>query len=186
MFHAMIMDKFSKSFYKANFEEKQNMNALALSMVILSFGVPFIQAGSEFLRSKFGEHNSYNSHNSINKINWEYKKNHKHVFDYIKKLIEFRKSQRVFSITKKEEIKMVTNIIKSEKHIIMYELNSSYDEDYKKILIIYNGSFEDKIIKLEDSNYKIIIDGALYYGKSSNINGGVLLIPKLSGVVCVI
>ena len=57
---------------------------------------------------------------------------------------------------------------------------------YRKILIIYNGSFEDKIIKLEDSNYKIIIDGALYYGRSSNIDSGVLLIPKLSGVVCVI
>ncbi|BEP28309.1 type I pullulanase [Helicovermis profundi] len=181
----ILMDKISKCYPKTNFEEKQNMNALSLTFVILSFGVPFIQAGTEFLRSKYGYHNTYNHSNLINKIDWNYKKNNRHVFDYIKELISFRKSQKVFSINEEEDLKKVIKIVKSEKHTIIYEISSFYQEDYEKILIVYNGSFEDKVIKLENDGYVMKIDGALYYEKSSKIKNGVLNLPKLSAVICV-
>ena len=182
----ILMDKFSKSFRHADFEEKQNMNALALGMIILSFGIPFIQAGTEFLRSKHGNHNSYNVNNYTNVIDWSYKKNNKHVFDYVKRLIKFRKSQKVFSISKQEDIKKAVRIIKSDKHVIMYELNSPFEEDYNKILIVYNGSYDNKVIQLDREDYSVEIDGALYYREKINLEKHILTIPKLSTAICVI
>lgn len=181
----ILMDKISKTFPKASFEEKQNMNALSLTIVLLSFGVPFIQAGTEFLRSKYGHHNSYNAGNYFNFIDWSHKKDFKHVFDYIKNLISFRKSQKVFSLSDPTDIRKVVKIVDTDHEVISYEINSMFKEDYKGILITYNGSMQEKEVKLLNSKYKIYLDGALYYKEESKIDNELLKIPKLSSVVCI-
>lgn len=43
---------------------------LALGLIIFSEGIPFIHAGMEHLRTKFGSHNSYNLSDDYNKIDW--------------------------------------------------------------------------------------------------------------------
>lgn len=50
--------------------EKQQMQSMALALTILSQGVPFIEGGSEILRSKSGDVDSYNSGDWFNNINW--------------------------------------------------------------------------------------------------------------------
>ena len=40
-------------------------NLLALSIILLSQGIPFIQGGAEILRTKNGDHNSYKSSDNI-------------------------------------------------------------------------------------------------------------------------
>lgn len=182
----ILMDKFNRSFHFANFEEKQNMNALSLSIILLSFGVPFIQAGTEFLRSKYGHHNTYNSGNYVNRIDWSYKKNHRHVFDYVKLLIDFRKSQKVFSLTEPNDIKKVVQIKRSVENVVMYEIKSTFEKDFKNILIVYNGGFNAEVVDLDSSLYTIYIDGALYHDAEVKIEDKVLNIPKLSTAVCVI
>jgi pullulanase len=182
----ILMDKFNKSFHSASFEDKQNMNSLALSMILLSFGIPFIQAGTEFLRSKYGHHNSYNAGNYINRIDWSYKLNHRHVFDYTKKLIDFRKSQKVFSLSKAEDIKKAVKIKGTSEHVILYEITSPFKGDHKKILIGHNGGSYDEKIKLDSNNYDLVVDGALYYRKEVTLEKDELIVPRLSSVVCVL
>ena len=43
-----------------------------------------VHAGSEMLRTKNGEHNSYKSPDSINQIDWNWKASNANVFDYYK------------------------------------------------------------------------------------------------------
>ena len=43
---------------------------LGISIIFSSQGIPFIQYGSEFLRTKQGDHNSYKSNDEINSIKW--------------------------------------------------------------------------------------------------------------------
>ena len=181
----ILIDKISKTFPQASFEEKQNMNALSLTIVLLSFGIPFIQGGTEFLRSKYGNHNSYNAGNFFNFIDWSHKKDFKHVFDYIKNLIAFRKSQKVFSLSTPEDIRKAVKIVDTEYEVISYEIKSDFKEDYKGILITYNGSIKEKKIKLPNSKYKVYLDGALYYKEESKIENELLKIPKLSSVICI-
>lgn len=181
----ILMDKFSKAFPFSGFEDKQNMNALALSMVLLSFGIPFIQAGTEFLRSKHGHHNTYNASNKINRINWTYKRNNRHVFDYVKKLIEFRKSQKVLSTIDPTEIKNMVHIKNSPHHVVMYEIKSLHEGDFESVIIAFNGGYSDAELDLHSTDYKVHIDGALYFEHASKIHGNKLHLPKLSSVVCV-
>lgn len=179
----ILMDKFSKSDHHRSFEDKQNMNATALSIVLLSFGIPFIQAGTEFLRSKYGDHNSYNSGAHVNRIHWSYKKNHRHVFDFVKNIIDFRKSQKVFTLTHAEDIKKAVHMVDDLEGVVRYIINSPFKEDHKHIYIAYNGSGHEKSFFIDD--YAISIDGALYYKDKCRIENKTLYLPRYSSVVLI-
>lgn len=81
-------------------EERLAMNNLGAAIIMISQGVPFMQAGEEMLRSKGGDENSYKSSDEVNNIDWEllteeslqYKANR-----YYKGLIEMRKNVSLFT-----------------------------------------------------------------------------------------
>ena len=55
--------------------ERVRMQNLGLSLVALSQGVPFFHAGSDLLRSKSLDRNSYNSGDWFNRLDFSYKTN---------------------------------------------------------------------------------------------------------------
>ncbi len=59
----------------ASLEERVRMQSLALSLAALGQGVPFFHAGSEILRSKSMERDSYDSTDWYNAIDWTYSDN---------------------------------------------------------------------------------------------------------------
>lgn len=56
-------------------EERQRMQQLLLSLPLLGQGIPFIEAGSDLLRSKNGDQDSYNSGDFFNHLDWTGKGN---------------------------------------------------------------------------------------------------------------
>lgn len=65
--------------YKApltsSLEDRLRMQSVALSLVSYSQGIPFFHAGSEFLRSKSMDRDSYDSTDWFNAIDWTFKGN---------------------------------------------------------------------------------------------------------------
>ncbi|HZI06970.1 MAG TPA: pullulanase-type alpha-1,6-glucosidase, partial [Archangium sp.] len=59
----------------AGMEERVRMHNLALDLVLLAQGIPFIHAGDEMLRSKSLDRNSYNSGDWFNRIDFTYESN---------------------------------------------------------------------------------------------------------------
>lgn len=59
----------------ASTHDKQRMIQIATGMTLLSQGVPFIEGGSEILRSKSGDVDSYDSGDWFNHLNWDYSDN---------------------------------------------------------------------------------------------------------------
>ena len=49
---------------------------LSMALVMISRGIPFINSGEEFLRTKHGIDNTYNLDDSINMLDWHRKKTH--------------------------------------------------------------------------------------------------------------
>lgn len=64
---------------------------LALTLVMIAKGIPFIHAGQEFLRTKHLIENSYNKSEDINKIDWYRRVEYNVVCDYFKDLCTLRK-----------------------------------------------------------------------------------------------
>jgi pullulanase-type alpha-1,6-glucosidase len=59
----------------ASLADRVRMQNMGISIVMLSQGMPFFQAGQEMLRSKSGDRNSYNSGDWFNRIDWTMQEN---------------------------------------------------------------------------------------------------------------
>jgi len=140
--------------------ETVQRSILANGMVLTSQGIPFIHAGSEILRSKQGDHNSYKSDDTINKINWENKVSYEPVFDYYQGLIELRKAHPAFTMETHDEIS--TNMItyKQDDGVIAYKLvNYANNDTWDNIVVIYNGNTDNKTVDLpSDTEWHVVVD----------------------------
>lgn len=146
-----LFDKFEKSNPKASALEREKMNRLAISIVLTSQGTPFIQGGTEILRTKQGNHNSYNAGDTINQIQWARKAKYIETYNYIKNLIQLRKSQRIMTLERAEDIKNALSFIKSPDGSVAYLLHSDFPGDYKNIVIIHNANKAAINVKLPGS-----------------------------------
>ena len=152
-----LFDKFEKSNPEATALEREKMSRLAISIVLTSEGIPFIQGGTEILRTKNGNHNSYIAGDEVNKLDWSRKITYRETFEYIKNLIELRKSQKVLTLDNAEDIKESLSFIEAPAKSVAYLLNSTVQGDYKNLLIVHNANREVITIKLPISGqWKVI------------------------------
>lgn len=166
----VLWDKLALSAKDASKEERKNMQQLALSIVLTSQGIPFLHAGTEFLRTKKGVENSYNSPDSINEIDWHLKSIHQDVFNYIKELIQLRKTHPVFKMNTGAAIQ--NNLVfdkMTEEGVLSYQLNGeAVGDEWKKVNVFFNGSANAKTIKLE-TGWLYRIKNNVFMDESSTI-----------------
>lgn len=90
--------EFSGDLYKAigkeGLETVRKQNILSAAFVILAQGVPFINGGQEFMRTKRGDENSYISSDEINQIDFSFKEKNADVFAAYKGLFALRRANR--------------------------------------------------------------------------------------------
>ena len=103
-------DKLTVSMPGAPTETQLSADKLGAAVVLLSQGIPFMQAGQEFLRSKPAPnggfvHDSYNSPDSVNSLKWELATPHRDVVDYYRGLIAIRRKFPQFRLSTSEEIR---------------------------------------------------------------------------------
>ncbi|MFT5872921.1 MAG: pullulanase [Clostridium sp.] len=152
-----LFDKFEKSNPNNTHLEREKMNRLALAIIITSQGVPFIQGGTEILRTKQGNHNSYNSGDAVNEIRWSRKAEFSETYEYIKGLISLRKSQKVMTLDNDCEVRNSLLFLEAPCNCVAYELTSSFTKEYRKLIIIHNANKEEiKIILSDTTEWKIL------------------------------
>ena len=88
-----------------NDADRRAMDKLAAAIVLTAQGIPFIQAGQEFLRTKGGDHNSYDKPDSVNMIRWRCKVEHHDVYEYYRGLIALRRAHPLFRLTTADEVR---------------------------------------------------------------------------------
>ena len=161
-----LWDKLSVSCPEASEEKKKAMNRLCAAIVFTSQGVPFIQAGEEFLRSKplpekkgFAE-NSYNMPDEVNSIKWDNIHEYPDMIAYYKGLMELRKAHPVFRM--QSEAEMTQNLCflsDTPENVVAYLLKGKgADDTPESILVIFNGNDEEILYNLPEGKWKILLD----------------------------
>lgn len=161
-----LWDKLSVSCPEASEEKKKAMNRLCVAIVFTSQGVPFIQAGEEFLRSKplpekkgFAE-NSYNMSDAVNSIKWDNIHEYPDMIAYYKGLMALRKAHPVFRM--QSEAEMTQNLCflsDTPENVVAYLLKGKgADDTPENILVIFNGNDEEILYNLPEGKWKILVD----------------------------
>lgn len=67
-----------------------------ITTLFLSQGTPMIMAGDEFRRTQQGNNNAYCQDSEISWIDWTFKEKNRDLFEFTKKIIQFRKNHPIF------------------------------------------------------------------------------------------
>ena len=116
------------------------MANLAGAIVLTAQGIPFFMLGTEMMRSKKGENNSYNLPDEINQIDWSLKSRYQQVFNYHKGLIALRKAHPAFRMVLPDEIRKNLVFYPTPDWVIAFSLNDHANGDpWKTIFVVFNA-----------------------------------------------
>jgi pullulanase len=175
-----IFDKLKISMPDASEEEIIAMDKLANGIVLTSQGVPFLHAGAEMLRTKFGEHNSYNKPDSINQIDWNRKAKYADVVDYYKNLIKLRKAHPAFWMPTSESLRNHLTFKTVKDGLVSYQISENANGDtWKNIYVIYNAQNEAVHYQLKGEWKVALLGDQFNFSSTKHINGKVK-IPAIS------
>ncbi len=158
-------DKIVHTMPDASLETQLRMARLGLAIVLTSQGIPFLHAGSEFMRSKRipgasedNIRNSYKASDEINKVDWQSKITYYNYFDYFRHLIEIRRKYSAFRLTDTLQIKKRLIILKKGIPAEVIALFIKGMEKETDLIIIHNPLPKHADLKLPDGIWRIIFD----------------------------
>ena len=127
---------------------------LANSMVLLSRGMPFIQLGQEFLRTKNGNGNSYNAGDKDNALDWNRATEKSDSVNYFRGLLKLRKSIKSLRdfdyATINKNMKMIAG---TPDGVIAYTLK---DGD-KQYVVVFNANNAETQVKIPAGKYVALV-----------------------------
>lgn len=167
-------------------EVRKQMHKLSSSILLTSQGIPFLHAGQEFMRTKYGDHNSYKSSDSINQMDWLRRAAYNNEVDYMKGLIDLRKKYPAFRMTSTEQIKKHISFIDAPKNVIAYSIdgkgNGNKNENF---MVAHNANRESVDITLPSKGpWKVLVDGKQADSKTLYVvHNNKIKVPALSSFV---
>ncbi|MGN4848226.1 type I pullulanase [Bacillus cereus group sp. MYBK134-1] len=163
-------------------EVRTQMHKLSSSILLTSQGIPFLHAGQEFMRTKYGDHNSYKSPDSINQMDWLRRATFNNEVDYMKGLIELRKKYSAFRMTSAEQIKTHVSFIDAPKNTVAYIIEGNKHEYFT---LAHNANREAVEITLPSKGpWKVLVDGKQAGSKPLYVvHDNKIKVPALSSIV---
>lgn len=164
------------------------LSQFATSIAFLSQGVPFMQAGQEFLRSKNGDDNSYKSDDATNSIKWSTKLKYNATVNYYKGLIALRAAHPAFRMTTTAAIKANIKFFKGTDTLIAYSINGkAVGDKAKTIVVIHNADSANATFTLPNANsWKIVAKGSQIGTKTLQVlKAGKVAVPGQSTMVLI-
>ncbi len=154
---------------------------LAGLITLTSQGVPMLHEGQEFLKTKFGNDNSYDQDNEINHIDWKLKAKNKKAFDLFAGLVKIRKAYPQFRNDRPLSDREIKWLLVENHNGLGYQLIGK-DSD---IIVLLNGD-QNNWIKFnlpDDKEWKVLCNGS-----EVNLNGlsgakGDYSVPPVTGVI---
>ncbi|WP_001177930.1 type I pullulanase [Bacillus paramobilis] len=165
-------------------EVRKQMHKLSSSILLTSQGIPFLHAGQEFMRTKYGDHNSYKSPDSINQMDWLRRAAFNNEVDYMKGLIELRKKYPAFRMTSAEQIKKQVSFIDTPKNVVAYSIKGNGNKN-EYFMVTHNANRETVDITLPSKGpWKVLVDGKQAGSKTLYVvHDNKIKVPALSSLV---
>ena len=183
-----LYDKICKSVAEATEEVKMKMYKLAYSILFTAQGMVMIPEGDEFMRTKFGNKNSYDAGDEVNAVDWARKSKYKKVCDYIKGLIKLRKAHPAFRMSERSEIQEKVSYFPSLNKgddRVGYKITDHANGDVSDTLVIvHNGNWQETTVELPGYGWYVLVNGERAGNEViEEVKGNRVLVPAHSTMV---
>ncbi len=184
-----LYDKLKFSRPDASEDTLKQMQKLAIALILCSQGVPFLHGGTEFCRTKQGEHNSYNLGDYINAYDWDRKTQYQDVYEYIRKLIDLRRVMPFLRMPSADYIRKHLQFSGNYHKQTMNFTIVDYPNDlWSKAHFIFNAREKDFVHHLpSEEAWTIIAEGDEVDINGLNcVEGNYIVVPPLSMMALVV
>ncbi len=179
----VLWDKLKVSMPNADEHELIATMKLGYLALLTSQGVPYMQGGEEFGRTKGGNNNSYNAPDAVNELDWSLKRKHFDLFTYVRDVIALRKAHPVFRLRSRQQIAPRLQFVDTPNKMLMYTLDASGvpGEGWQRVCIILNADGKAADITLPKGGWSVALDetGAA----QGNAMSGKISVRPRSGLV---
>ena len=156
-------------------------NRLAAGIYLTSFGLPFMQAGEEFARTKKGVGNSYRSSPALNRLDWNRAEQYHALVDYYRGLLALRAAFPRLGSTDRHAPEAL-QFFALEQPLVGWMLPAVWGDGaaWSALCVFYNPTETTRTVSLPAGQWKLLSDGtssSLWRGPSRIFTGKAALAP---------
>lgn len=145
-------------------------NRLAAGIYLTSFGLPFMQAGEEFARTKKGVGNSYRSSPALNRLDWNRAEQYHALVDYYRGLLALRAAFPRLGSTDRHAPEAL-QFFALEQPLVGWTLPAVWGDGaaWSALCVFYNPTDTTRTVPLPAGQWKLLSDGtssSLWRGQS--------------------
>ena len=145
-------------------------NRLAAGIYLTSFGLPFMQAGEEFARTKKGVSNSYRSSPTLNRLDWNRAEKYHALVDYYRGLLALRAAFPRLGSTDRHAPEAL-QFFALEQPLVGWTLPAVWGDGaaWSALCVFYNPTETACTVSLPAGQWKLLSDGtssSLWRGQS--------------------
>ena len=144
--NATVFDYFDIQNPNISLRQRLANSRLALHIVLLAQGIPFLHSGQEFYRTKNLIDNTYNLPDEINKLDWLRSLHYSEDIEFLKQLIAFRKAHPLLTLTTSSAIQKACQVKWLSPSFVEYKIQK--DKQALTILINFGteaATYENKM-----------------------------------------
>ena len=160
-------------------EERLAMNRLGATLLMISKGTVFFQAGEEMLRTKDGDENSYKSSDAINNIDWSVLKEGSNEYEMMRYYQELIRVRQEYAIFRTLNTAVIANTSYGEGRVAITLDNHAGG----KALIVSNPTGEAMTYNVS-GNWHMIVNGVDVMDAPEAVTGSIT-VPAYTAVVFV-
>ena len=156
-------------------------NRLAAGIYLTSFGLPFMQAGEEFARTKKGVGNSYRSSPALNRLDWNRAEKYHALVDYYRGLLALRAAFPRLGSTDRHAPEAL-QFFALEQPLVGWTLPAVWGDGaaWSALCVFYNPTETACTVSLPAGQWKLLSDGtssSLWRGPSRVFTNEAALAP---------
>ena len=156
-------------------------NRLAAGIYLTSFGLPFMQAGEEFARTKKGVSNSYRSSPALNRLDWNRAEQYHALVDYYRGLLALRAAFPRLGSTDRHAPEAL-QFFALEQPLVGWTLPAIWGDGaaWSALCVFYNPTDTTRTVPLPAGQWKLLSDGtssSLWRGPSRVFTNEAALAP---------
>ena len=156
-------------------------NRLAAGIYLTSFGLPFMQAGEEFARTKKGVSNSYRSSPTLNRLDWNRAEKYHALVDYYRGLLALRAAFPRLGSTDRHAPEAL-QFFALEQPLVGWMLPAVWGDGaaWSALCVFYNPTDTACTVSLPAGQWKLLSDGtssSLWRGASRVFTNKTTLAP---------
>ena len=135
-------------------------NRLAAGIYLTSFGLPFMQAGEEFARTKKGVGNSYRSSPALNRLDWNRAEQYHALVDYYRGLLALRAAFPRLGSTDRHAPETL-QFFALEQPLVGWTLPAVWGDGaaWSALCVFYNPTETACTVPLPAGQWKLLSDG---------------------------